>query len=100
MDEKRLDCIMEYYSESLEELMGAQGYAKRAYHSTHPEERATYIRMSRQELEHLEHLKAMAHQKAKEDPVTLHVWTKLQEHLDSWKEDIVEKLKKTESKTM
>lgn len=98
--ERRMDCVMEYYSEALEELMGGQGYAKRAYHSTHPEEKAYYVRMARQELEHMENLKAMAHQKAKDDPIVLHIWGKLQKHLDSWKDKIVEKIKMAESKTM
>ena len=98
--EHKLNCIMEYYSEALEELMGAQGYAKRAYHSANPDERNHYIRMSRQELEHMENLKTMAHQKAKDDAMLMLVWNKHQEHLDRWKDSIVEKIKKAENKTM
>ena len=98
--EHKLNCIMEYYAEGLEELMGGQGYAKRAYHAESPEERAYYVRMARQELEHMENLKAMAHQKAKDDPMLLMVWNKHQEHLDRWKDSIVEKIKKAENKTM
>ena len=98
--EHKLNCIMEYYAEGLEELMGGQGYAKRAYHSTNTDERNHYIRMARQELEHMENLKSMAHQKAKEDPMLMLVWNKHQEHLDRWKDSIVEKIKKAENKTM
>lgn len=98
--EHKLNCIMEYYAEGLEELMGGQGYAKRAYHAESPEERAYYVRMARQELEHMENLKAMAHMKAKDDPMLMMVWNKHQEHLDRWKDSIVEKIKKAENKTM
>lgn len=98
--EDKLHCIMEYYSEALEEMMGAQGYANRAYHATAPDVRAEYVRMSRQELEHAESLKKLAHMKAKDDAMLMTVWNKHQEHLDRWKDSVMEKLKKAESKLM
>lgn len=95
--EEKLNHIMEHYSEALEELMGAQGYANKACHAETADARAKYIHMSRQELEHAENLKSMAHMIAKDNSVLMTVWGKLQDHLDDWKEGIMEKIKKAES---
>ena len=95
--EERLDHIMEFYSEALDELMGAQEYAKKACHETNVESRNMYIRMSRQELEHADGLKTMATRVAGDDRTLHTVWHHLQGHLDSWKDGIVEKLKRAET---
>jgi hypothetical protein len=98
--ERDLDCIMEHYSEALEELMGAQAYAKKAYHAGTMEERTKYSQMSRQELAHAEELKQMAMTRARNDTMLMAMWNHLQDHIDSWRENILEKLKKAEHKAM
>lgn len=95
--EDKLNHIMEHYSEALEELMGAQGYANKACHAESPDARAKYIHMARQEIEHAENLKSMAHTMAKDAPVLMTVWGKLQEHLDNWRGGIQEKIKRAET---
>ena len=98
--ERKLTCIMEHYSEALEELMGAQAYAKKAYHAENMEVRSKYSQMARQELAHAEDLKQMAARAAQEDPVLVMMWSHLQHHIDSWRESITEKIKKAEHKAM
>lgn len=95
MDDK-LDRMMEHYSEALDELMGAQTYAKRAHHAESADIRAKYLQMAKQELEHADNLKTMAFAETKDNPMLGKVWGKLREHLDSWRDDIMEKMQKTE----
>lgn len=96
--EEKLNHMMEFYSEALDELMGAQEYAKRAHHESKPDVRAVYIRMSRQELEHAEGLKNLGEQMAKTDPMLAIVWHKLCEHLSDWHKSITEMLKTAETR--
>lgn len=96
----KLDGIMKHYSEAMEEIMGAQAYAKRAYHAESPEIRAEYVKMARQELEHADALKRMGHMEAKGTDILMTVWNKHQEHLDRWKDAVLEKIKGAEAKQM
>ena len=98
--EQKMGCIMEHYSEAQEELMGAQAYAKKAYHADTAETRNKYNTMARQELAHAEDLKQMAARAAQGDPMLTMMWDKLQEPLDSWHERILDKIKHAEHKAM
>ena len=98
--EQKLGCIMEHYSEAQEELMGAQAYAKKAYHAEDAETRSKYNQMARQELAHAAELKQMSARAAQGDPMLTMMWDKLQEPLDGWQERILEKIKHAEHKAM
>ena len=95
--EEKLNHIMEHYSEALDELMGAQEYAEKACHAESQESKNMYIRMSRQELEHADGLKTMAVRSVGDDRTLHTIWHHLQGHLDSWKDGIMEKLKRAET---
>lgn len=93
-------CMMDHYNEALEELMGAQDYARKAYHAKTMEARSKYSQMARQELAHAEEFKQMAAQAAQGDPMLTMMWPYLQHHIDGWREGITEKIKRAEHKTM
>jgi hypothetical protein len=47
-----IDHMMKLYEEGLDELMGAQKYAKMSHKTENSDEKATYKNMARQELDH------------------------------------------------
>lgn len=90
-----IEHMMDLYDEALEELMGAQEYAKKAEHAEDAESKAMYKNMARQELEHETALaKAAARMLAGEPSDNpLHaVWKHLNSHLNDWRGDIERRL--------
>ena len=86
-----IEHMMTLYDEGLEELMGAQDYAKKAYKAENTDEKMMYKNMAKQELEHANMLmssgdKLFAGVDASD---SLHmVWRSLREHLHDWKTKI------------
>lgn len=87
---EHLEMIMEHYGDALEELMGAQKYAKTAEHCKDKDRKRRYVVMSEQELEHEKNIEADADavvNEARHEMLTA-VWTHLKKHLHSWRKDI------------
>ena len=85
-----LAMIMEHYDDALEELMGAQKYAKIAAHCKDKDRKHRYHTMALQELEHEKNIEADAESvvsDARPELLTA-VWTHLKKHLHSWRKDI------------
>lgn len=86
-----IEHMMCLYDEGLDELMGAQNYAKRAHKAEGADEKMMYQNMAKQELDHAFMLmKAGDKLFAGTDAAdSLHmVWRSLREHLISWKTKI------------
>lgn len=87
--------MMKLYEEGLDELMGAQKYAKMAMHASVSEEKNTYRNMARQELDHAKMIIQMGDRDFMGtnamDSLNM-VWKSLREHLLDWHSDIVKKL--------
>ena len=96
MEHKQLvDQMMEHYEEALEELMGAQKYAKLSDRSHRPEEKRMYGSMAKQEMEHATMMCSDGDRLLAEIPGDHHlhyVWEKLKKHLHEWKSDIERKI--------
>lgn len=85
-----LTMIMEHYDDALEELMGAQKYAKIAERCKDKDRKHRYHTMAMQELEHEKNIEADAESvvsEARHDMMTA-VWDHLKKHLHSWRKDI------------
>jgi hypothetical protein len=91
---EHLEKIMTHYKEALDELMGAQKYAKCAHKSTDADDRAMYQSMAKQELEHEERLVKSAERivAMSADPTLAMIWKHLKNHLDDWHNSIHTKL--------
>lgn len=90
-----IDHIMKLYEEGLEELMGAQKYAKMSHRSENSDEKATYKNMARQELDHAKMIIQMGDRDFTGHDVAdslVMVWKPLREHLLEWHGDIMKKL--------
>ena len=83
-----IEHMMTLYDEGLDELMGAQDYAKKAGKTENTDERMMYQAMAKQELDHA-HMIMKAGDKlfaTVDGSDSLHmVWKNLREHLSSWK---------------
>ena len=90
-----IEHLMELYDEAVDELMGAQEYAKKSDHASDAELKSMYKTMARQELEH-ENLLVKAGQRmlASEPPESLlhAMWKHLTGHLNDWRGDIDRRL--------
>ena len=86
------------YEDAQEELMGAQGYANKAYHAQEGEIKAMYMTMARQELEHETKLLEEGERLIKRMPADAHrevlefVWMHLKNNLHRWRHGIESKL--------
>lgn len=83
-----IEHMMSLYDEGLEELMGAQNYAKKAYKTENSDEKMMYKNMAKQELEHAHMLmssgdKLFAGVDASDSLYM--VWKSLRGHLCDWK---------------
>ena len=90
-----IEHMMKLYNEGLEELMGAQKYAKHADKAGATEEGTMYKTMARQELEHA-HMLIKGGDKLfsgvdSSDSLKM-VWNSLREHLMDWHRDIERKI--------
>ena len=86
-----IDHMMTLYDEGLDELMGAQDYAKKAHKTENADEKMMYQNMAKQELDHAYMImKAGDKLFAGADAAdSLHmVWKNLREHLINWKSKI------------
>lgn len=99
---KSLECVMARYKEALDELMGAQHYAKEAYKAGTQEDRSMYVSMAKQELEHVKHLENSAGRAtaAQDSEHERAVWDHLREHIESWRQNILKKIEQAEHRTM
>lgn len=88
---EHLERIMLHYGEALDELMDAQKYANRADEADDTDEKAMYIFLAKQELEHEDRV-AKAAEKLAADDVTKAVWMHLKKHLCDWKHRILTKM--------
>jgi hypothetical protein len=86
--------IIDAYEDAQEELMGAQGYANKAYHAQDNESKAMYISMARQELEHENKLLESGDRVIKSMDADAHrelmdfVWMHLKKNLHKWRQSI------------
>ena len=88
-----IEHMVKLYQEGVEELMGAQKYAKDSRHAENSEEKAMYKNMSRQELEHAQMLirdgdKNFMGEHAQDSVVM--VWQSLRDHLLEWHNSILQ----------
>lgn len=93
--EHLVDRMMEHYEEALEELMGAQKYAKMSEHAQRQEDKRMYATMAKQEMEHASMICASGDRLVAEAPAEHplhHVWDRLKKHLHDWKSDIERKI--------
>lgn len=83
--------LMEHYNEALEEMMGAQKYAKLSAHSQDKDEQMMYRNMAKQEVEHADMLIKSVDRSFVDvppsDPVH-QMWMHLKKHIHEWREDI------------
>lgn len=90
-----IEQMMKLYEDGLEELMGAQKYAKCAYRATSTEDKNMYRSMARQELDHAHNfIKAGDRMFSGADSMDSlkMVWDGLRQHLLDWHADIEHKL--------
>ena len=92
--EQKLDKLMGIYSEALDELMGAQKYAKCAHKAEDAQAKTMYHGMAKQELEHAHLLTESGHRVAAGDATLTMIWEHLKKHLMDWRGDIEYKLNK------
>lgn len=88
---EHFDHLMDMYEEALEELMGAQKYAKRAAASADADEKSMFRTMAKQELEHETMLLRDGDRISKggsHADVMQIVWARLKKHLNDWRMDI------------
>lgn len=90
-----IEHMMKLYEEGLDELMGAQKYAKQSAKAESDDERTMYKNMARQELDHAQMLirdgdKLYMGPNAM-DSLNM-VWKSLREHLLDWHGDIMRRL--------
>lgn len=86
-----IEHMMTLYDEGLEELMGAQNYAKKAHKTENSDEKMMYKNMSKQELEHAHMLMSSGDKlfSGVDSSDSLHmVWKSLRGHLYDWKNRI------------
>lgn len=92
-----LEHLMDLYNEALEELMGAEKYAKCVEKSTTTEDKTMYRSLAKQELEHESALEKAAERLFSgntADP--LHqVWHHLKKHLHGWRGKIEMRMSET-----
>jgi len=90
-----IEHMMKLYDEGLEELMGAQKYAKLSQRAEGTDDQVMYRNMSRQELDHAHSLiksgDRMFSGTDSADSLKM-VWTSLRQHLLDWHGDIDHKL--------
>lgn len=90
-----IDHMMKLYEEGLDELMGAQKYAKMSRKADNNDEKTTYKNMARQELDHAKMIILMGDRDFMDtntmDSINM-VWKSLREHLLDWHDDISKKL--------
>ena len=90
-----IDHMMKLYEEGLDELMGAQKYAKMSRKADNNDEKTTYKNMARQELDHAKMIILMGDRDFMGtntmDSINM-VWKSLREHLLDWHDDISKKL--------
>lgn len=90
-----IDHMMKLYDEGIDELMGAQKYAKMSHKTENSDEKATYKNMARQELDHAKMIIQMGDRDFMGtntmDSLNM-VWKSLREHLLDWHGDIMKKL--------
>lgn len=90
--------LMDIYEDAQEELMGAQGYANKAYHAKENEVKMMYMGMARQELDHesklleegdrtIKHMEADPHREFMEI-----IWEHLKKNLHRWRSSIMMKM--------
>lgn len=90
-----IEHMMKLYEEGLEELMGAQKYAKCASRSESSDDKAMYRNMAKQELDHAHNfIKSGDRMFASSDSADSlkMVWEGLRRHLLDWHDDILRKL--------
>lgn len=90
---EKIDRMMELYQETIDEIMGAEDYVKKARHAEDQENKATYLIMADQELGHAKNLENMAEKEVGEDSTLKAVWCKLKENLEEWKESTKKKIR-------
>ena len=86
-----IEHMMTLYDEGLDELMGAQNYAKKANKAENSDEKMMYKNMAKQELEHAHMLMAAGDKlfSGVDAADSLYmVWRSLREHLHDWKTKI------------
>jgi hypothetical protein len=91
---EHLEHIMEHYNEALDELMDAQKYARCADKAIDTDEKAMYIALAKQELEHEERIVKSADKiasNAHDDMLHL-VWKHLKKHVTEWRHSILAKM--------
>jgi len=90
-----IEHMMKLYEEALDELMGAQKYAKCSHRAENTDDKTMYRNMAKQELDHAHSLiKAgdrMFSGTDSADSLKM-VWTSLRQHLLDWHGDIDHKL--------
>lgn len=98
---EHLDCIMAKYDAALDEVMGAQTYAKEALKAKNSEVKDLYLSMAKQELSHagnLERMAAIILDSTGTDKAvgTRAVWCDLKARLDARMMDVREKIERIE----
>lgn len=97
MHEEIIEHIMTLYSEGLEELMGAQKYAKCASKAENEKNRVMYAEMAREELKHASMLMKSGDNELMnvDHNHSIHyVWKRLKHHLTEWSDDIMRHIEK------
>lgn len=90
--------LMDVYEEAQEELMSAQDYSKKMHGASDSENKAMYMAMARQELEHESKLLEAGDRIIRSMPADAHrefmdmVWGNLKKHLHKWRLDIESKM--------
>ena len=101
MESKHMDHInhlVGIYEDAQEELMGAQGYANKAYHAQGNDIKVMYMTMARQELEHESKLLDEGDRIVKQMEADAHremvefIWTHLKKNLHRWRHSIEARL--------
>lgn len=90
-----IDHMMKLYEEGLDELMGAQKYAKCSHKAESQDDKMMYRNMAKQELDHAHNLiKSGDRMFAGADSMDSlkMVWASLRQHLMDWHADIEHKL--------
>jgi len=91
----QIEHMMKLYEDALEELMGAQKYAKCAHKTEDTDDKTMYRGMAKQELEHAHNFirsgDRLFNSADSMDSMKM-VWTSLRQHLLDWHADITHKL--------
>lgn len=89
---EKLNKILDFYSEAVDEIMGSESYLKAAKKAKESGEKEMYLTMAQQELGHAGNLNQMAEHEAEGDETLKIVWEKLSAHLCDWKKNVAAKI--------